>query len=84
MSAERSGLVTLFATHPVAGNLLMMIMIVFGLFGVSKQNRQVMPDFSMDVLSISAEWPGASPRDVEENIIVNEFDNTHMTKKYVG
>jgi len=69
MSAERSGLVTLFATHPVAGNLLMMIMIVFGLFGVSKQNRQVMPDFSMDVLSISAEWPGASPRDVEENII---------------
>ncbi len=69
MSSERSGLVAMFATHPVAGNLLMMIMIVFGLFGLSNQNRQVMPDFTMDVLNITVEWPGASPRDVEENII---------------
>ena len=35
MSADRSGVVALFATHPVAGNLLMMLMIIFGLFGVS-------------------------------------------------
>lgn len=69
MSADRSGIVALFATHPVAGNLLMMLMIVFGLFGLSNLNRQVMPDFKMDVLSINVEWPGASPRDVEESII---------------
>ena len=69
MSTERTGLVALFATHPVAGNLLMLLMIVFGIFGLNKLNRQVMPDFDMDVLSISVEWPGASPRDVEENIV---------------
>ncbi|MGI9292299.1 MAG: efflux RND transporter permease subunit [Gammaproteobacteria bacterium] len=69
MTSERSGLVALFATHPVAGNLLMLSMIVFGFFGISNQNRQVMPDFQLDVLSINVEWPGASPRDVEENII---------------
>jgi multidrug efflux pump subunit AcrB len=69
MSSERLGIVGLFATHPVAGNLLMMLMIVFGLFGLSKLNRQVLPDFKLDVINITVAWPGASPQDVEENIV---------------
>jgi multidrug efflux pump subunit AcrB len=66
---NESGIVALFATHPVAGNLLMMLMIVFGLFGLSNLNRQVLPDFNLDVINIVVAWPGASPQDVEENII---------------
>jgi len=69
MPASRSGLVALFATHPVAGNLLMMFMIVFCLFGLSNLNRQVMPDFRLDIINITVPWPGASPQDVDENII---------------
>jgi multidrug efflux pump subunit AcrB len=69
MSTDRLGFVGFFATHPVAGNLLMLLMIVFGLFGLSNLNRQVLPDFKLEVINITVAWPGASPQDVEENII---------------
>jgi multidrug efflux pump subunit AcrB len=69
MSDRRQGIITFFATHPVAGNLLMVMMIIFGLFGAGKLNRQVMPDFELEMIRISVEWPGASPQDVEENIV---------------
>ena len=42
---------------------------MFGLFGLGKLNRQVMPDFELEIIQIMVEWPGASPQDVEENII---------------
>jgi multidrug efflux pump subunit AcrB len=69
MSSDRLGIVGMFATHPVAGNLLMLLMIVFGLFGLSNLNRQVLPDFQLDIINITVAWPGSSPQDVEENII---------------
>lgn len=69
MTTKKTGPIAFFATHPVAANLLMILMVLFGLFGMSKLNRQVMPDFTLEVITITAEWPGASPQDVEENII---------------
>ena len=63
------GVVSFFATHRVAGNLLMILMVIFGLFGASNLNRQVMPDFELEMIQIMVEWPGASPQDVEENIV---------------
>jgi multidrug efflux pump subunit AcrB len=69
MASDRTGLVAMFATHPVAGNLLMLLMIVFGLFGLSNLNRQVLPDFQLDIINITVAWPGASPQDIEENIV---------------
>ena len=69
MQEKSKGIISFFALHPVAGNLLMIIMVIFGLFGVSNLNRQIMPDFELEVIQINVEWPGASPQDVEENII---------------
>ncbi len=69
MSEKPNGIIELFALHPVAGNLLMLLLILFGVFGLSKINRQVMPDISLDIIQISVIWPGASPEDVEENVI---------------
>ena len=64
-----SGIISLFARHPVAGNLLMLLMLMMGTFGLTKLNRQVMPDFSLRTISISVQWPGASPTDIEANIL---------------
>jgi len=69
MADSGSGFITLFARHPVAGNLLMLLLIVFGLFGLTQLNRQVLPDFKIDVISVGVQWPGASPEDVESNVI---------------
>ncbi len=62
-------MISLFARHPVAGNLLMLVMLMMGTFGLTKLNRQVMPDFSLRTISISVQWPGASPTDIETNIL---------------
>ncbi len=69
MNVKTTGPITFFATHRVAGNLLMILMLMFGLFGMSQLNRQIMPDFDLEMISITVEWPGASPEDVEENVI---------------
>ncbi len=69
MQERPTGIISFFALHGVAGNLLMVLLVMFGLFGASKLNRQVMPDFELDMIQITVEWPGASPQDVEENVL---------------
>ncbi|MDJ0928167.1 MAG: efflux RND transporter permease subunit [Gammaproteobacteria bacterium] len=63
------GLIAVFGRHRVAGNLLMILMILFGIWGLTQLNRQVMPDINIEIISVLVQWPGASPEDVESNII---------------
>ena len=58
-----------FAQHKVAGNLLMILMLLSGIWGLSQLNRQLMPDFTLDLITVDISWPGASPRDVEANLL---------------
>ncbi len=69
MDLQSRGIINTFARHPVAGNLMMMLMLLFGVYGLTSLNRQVMPDFVLNGISIDVEWPGASPQDVESNIV---------------
>ena len=68
MSTSRGGLLATFAHHPVAGNLFMIILIVAGLFAVSRLNVQFFPTFNLDVITVRVEWRGAAAEDVEEGI----------------
>ena len=63
------GLIRLFARHPTAGNLLMVIMLLAGFFALTKLNRQFFPDFGIDVVQVSVVWPGATAEDVEASIV---------------
>ncbi|MFQ5785032.1 MAG: efflux RND transporter permease subunit [Alphaproteobacteria bacterium] len=65
----RGGAISLFARHPTAGNLLMLIMIVSGLFALYETNTQFFPNFGIDMIQVSVEWPGASAEDVDANIV---------------
>ncbi len=69
MSSERRGIIAFFAAHQVAGNLLMMLLVLFGLYGLTNLNRQVIPTFTFDVVTVNVQWPGSSPEDVEDNVI---------------
>ncbi|MCH7889594.1 MAG: efflux RND transporter permease subunit, partial [Proteobacteria bacterium] len=64
-----SGLIGVFARHPTAANLLMILMIIGGLFSWSRLNTQFFPEFGLDWIQISVEWPGASAEDVDANIV---------------
>jgi multidrug efflux pump subunit AcrB len=66
---QPGGTISLFTRHRVAGNLLMALMLLFGTWGLMNLNRQVMPDFTLDVIQIIVEWPGASPEDLEANVV---------------
>ena len=63
------GLVGLFARHPTAANLLMAVMILVGVFALSRINTQFFPDFGIDVIQVSIEWPGATADDVDQTIV---------------
>ena len=47
----------------------MILMVLFGSYGLTQLSRQVLPDFVLDVININVQWPGASPADVEVNIL---------------
>ena len=59
-----------FAHHRVAANLLMSIMILSGLFALSRLNVQFFPTFELDRVSVRVIWSGASAEDIEEGITI--------------
>ena len=69
-SIEKGGFIHLFAQHPVAANLLMIMMIILGLFSLMNLNKQFFPNFALDYISVRVIWPGASAEDVEQSITV--------------
>ncbi len=64
------GFIHIFAQHPVAANLLMIMMIIFGAYSLTKLNKQFFPNFELDYISVRVVWPGASAEDVERSITI--------------
>ncbi len=65
---KRGDLLGTFVHHPVAANLFMLILMLAGLFAVSRLNVQFFPSFNLDVVNVRVEWRGAAAEDVEEGI----------------
>ena len=63
-----AGLVAVFASHPVACNLLMVIMLLVGAWALTRLNTQFFPTFDVDFVTIGVKWTGASAEDVEAAI----------------
>ncbi len=69
MSVEpRNDLLGQLARHPVAANLMMTMMIIAGIWGLSKLNAQFFPNFDIDFVSVKVVWVGASAEDIEKLI----------------
>ncbi len=65
----KADIIGLFTRHPTAANLVMVLMIIAGLFALHKMTTQFFPDFGIDIISVTVEWPGASATDVDNNIV---------------
>jgi len=63
-------LIAWFVKNPVAANLIMVAMFVVGIFGFNNLEREFIPQVTINGMTITSTWPGASPRDVEEQMIV--------------
>ena len=57
-----------FAENYVAANLLMMFLVIAGIFTLFSIKIEVFPETSLDKISITTEYLGASPSEVEEAI----------------
>ena len=65
---HRNDLVGIFAQHKVAANLLMIIMILMGFWGLANLNVQFFPNFEVEVVTVQTTWAGASAEDVESSL----------------
>ncbi len=68
--AEPKGVLAWFASNHVAANLLMLLIVVAGLLSIFTAKMEVFPEFSLNMISISVPYRGASPDDVEEGVCV--------------
>lgn len=59
-----------FVNNPVAANLLMFLILVGGFFGAYDIGKEVFPSISVNYITINMPYPGAGPKEVEEQIIV--------------
>ena len=58
-----------FVRNPVAANLLMVVFFVTGAWGYFSLEREFVPTTDVNGIQVSVSWPGASPRDVSEQIV---------------
>lgn len=69
------GIIAWFVKNPVAANILMISIIVFGLYAVSKRiPLETFPAFESDVVNITVSYPGATPSEVEEGVAIRIED----------
>jgi|TARA_Y100000590_G_scaffold460471_1_gene619837 multidrug efflux pump subunit AcrB len=66
---ESKGLISVFARHPTASNLLIVIMLLAGLVGAWRMNTQFFPNFGLDIIVVNVKWNGASAQDVDLSIV---------------
>ncbi|CAM2064607.1 Efflux RND transporter permease subunit [Sulfidibacter corallicola] len=65
------GVIAWMASHPVAANLLMVVFIVGGIaIAMMNTKQEVFPEFELDMVVISVPYPGASPAEVEQGIVL--------------
>ena len=55
--------------NPVATNLLMIIMLMWGLVAWFQIPRETFPEFEFDIITISVVYPGSTPDEIEESIV---------------
>ena len=70
MVSSEKGLIAWFASNPVAANLLMIIIITFGIFSSFSIRKQTSPDFSLNNIQIAVPYRGAAPQEVEEGVVI--------------
>jgi len=66
---KTNGAVKFFTHHRNASNLLMIILILSGMFALTKLKTQFFPSVEIPVIVVNVVWPGASPEDVEKSIL---------------
>ena len=63
-------IVAWFAKNPIAANILMITMLVGGYIGWGSIKKEVFPTAEPQFISVNMSYPGASPSEVEQQIVI--------------
>lgn len=64
------GPIAWMASNPIAANLAMVLLLVGGVWTAVTMQKEVQPQFQLDVVEVSVNYPGAAPAEVEEGILL--------------
>ncbi len=68
-------IIAYFIKFPIAVNVVLLAIFIFGLGGLSRMNFSLFPQFPTNTISINIVYPGASPEEMEEGIVLKIEDN---------
>ena len=68
-------LISFFIKYSVAVNVLMLVIILFGLMGLFNTKSSFFPLSDSNLINISITYPGASPGEIEEGVVLKIEDN---------
>ncbi|WP_125783452.1 efflux RND transporter permease subunit [Pseudoalteromonas rubra] len=67
---RQTGLIAYFAHNSVAANLMMGFILIMGIISYFTIQRQMFPAIELNLISVNATYPGASPQEIEESILI--------------
>ena len=67
---EEKGIIYWFSRNHVAGNFLMLMVVVFGLMTWPKLKKEIFPETAINAVVISVPYPNATPEEVEKGILI--------------
>ena len=68
-------IITYFIKYPVAVNVMILAFIIFGLVGALSMKSSFFPLVDSQLIRISLTYPGASPAEMEEGVVLKIEDN---------
>ncbi|MDP7040284.1 MAG: efflux RND transporter permease subunit, partial [Myxococcota bacterium] len=73
-AAYKKGPLAWMAENSVAANLLMALVVISGLIMMLRVKQEVFPEFDLDIIVINVAYPGASPEEIEQGILLGIED----------
>ena len=70
----RRGPIAWMARNSIAANLLMFILLGGGIWSATVIQKEVFPEFELDIVEVSVDYPGAAPSEVEQGILFLKQD----------
>jgi multidrug efflux pump subunit AcrB len=67
---ERRGPLSWMTRNPVAANITMLILVLGGLIQAFNIKQEFLPSAELDTVTVSIPYPGASPEEVEQSIVL--------------
>ncbi|MGB5543422.1 MAG: efflux RND transporter permease subunit [Gammaproteobacteria bacterium] len=69
-TTSEKGIIAWFASNHVAANLLMLLIIAFGVVSAVTIRKQTTPDFELRNVQVRVPYLGAAPQEVEEGVVI--------------